>query len=504
MIRAFSLSDSSFLGFELYREMVHFGISADALSLLSALKCSIKMGSLLNGLQVHGMIFRDGHISDCFLSSALVDFYSVNRKYDEACKVFAEMSYRDTVAWNSLISCQIKNKRTRDALTAFDIMERSEGPRPDDVTCLFLLEACANLNALEFGERVHDYVTSCGLSGSIKICNTLVAMYSRCGSIEKAYEVFKNMPRKDVVTWSSMISGLASNGYGRDAIEAFMEMQRVGIAPDDQTFTGVLSGCSHSGLVDEGLMFFDCMRKEFGVVPNIYHYGCMVDLMGRAGLLDKAYELISRMEAKPDAAVWRTLLGACRIHKNAILGERVVEHLIELKAEEAGDYVLLLNIYSSIGDWEKVMKIRKLMKEKRIQTTPACSTIELNGKIHEFIADDVSHPRKKEIYEKLDEINDQLRIAGYVSEITAELHNTDVEKKRTTLSYHSEKLAIAFGVLSTPPGTKIRVAKDLRICVDCHNFAKILSAVYNRVVIIRDRHRSHHFREGHCSCNDYW
>ncbi|KAL0384938.1 UNVERIFIED_CONTAM: Pentatricopeptide repeat-containing protein [Sesamum radiatum] len=305
-------------------------------------------------------------------------------------------------------------------------------------------------------------------------------MYSRCGSMEKAYEVFSRMVGRDVVSWSAMISGLAGNGYGWDAIEAFKEMQREGILPDDQTFTGVLSACSHSGLVEEGRMLFKCMSRDFGVTPNIHHYGCMVDLLGRAGLLDEAYDLINSMRIKPDAAMWRTLLGACRIHRHVALGEQVVEHLTELKAEEAGDYILLLNIYSSTGYSEKVVEVRKMMKDKGIQTRPASSTIELKGQVHEFFADDILHPRKKEIYEMLSEINQQLRIAGYVAEIIPEVQNREAKTEPYVLSYHSEKLAIAFGVLATPPGTTIRVAKDLRICLDCHNFSKILSAVYNR------------------------
>lgn len=230
----------------------------------------------------------------------------------------------------------------------------------------------------------------------------------------------------------------------------------------------------------------------------------MVALLGRAGLLNQAYDLILSMAVKPDATMWRTLLGACRIHCRVTLGERIIEHLIELKAQEAGDYILLLNIYSSVDDWEKVIEVRKLMKEKGIQTTPGCSTVELKGVVHEFVVDDISHPRKNEIYEMLDEIGMQLKIGGYIAEVTSELHNLGAGEKETILSYHSEKLAIAFGVLATPPGTTIRVAKNLRTCVDCHNFAKVLSGVYNREVIIRDRTRFHHFREGRCSCNDYW
>ncbi|XP_027123686.2 pentatricopeptide repeat-containing protein At3g47530-like [Coffea arabica] len=507
MIRAHSLShnnSAASLGFELYKEMLDLGFSSDGFCSSFAIKCCVKMESLLNGVQVHSRILRDGYKCDSFLSTTLMDFYSLSGKCDDACKVFDEMSHRDTAAWNVLISCYIRNKRTRDALSVFDIMEKSNWRQPDDVTCLLVLEACGKLNALEFGEKVHKYVKEGGFDSSMKISNSLIAMYSRCGCVEKAYEVFESLANKDVVTWSAMIAGLASNGHGEQAIRAFRKMQRVGVVPDDQTCTAVLSGCSHSGLVDQGRMFFDIMRKELGIVPNLYHYGCMVDMMGRAGLLDEAYKLICSMEVRPDAAIWRTLLGACRNYKHSILGERVVEHLIELKAEEAGDYVLLLNIYSSINDWEKVTEIRKLMKEKGIRTTPASCTIELKGKIHEFMADDVSHPRKKEIYDMLDEINKQLKIAGYVAETIAELHNTGAEEKRTRMSYHSEKLAIAFAILATPPGTKIRIAKDLRICLDCHNFAKMVSTVYNREVVIRDRNRFHHFREGHCSCNDYW
>ncbi|MCD7452362.1 hypothetical protein HAX54_016290 [Datura stramonium] len=504
MIRAYGMSDSPGNGFQLYQEMLRSGVSPNSLTSSFVTNCCIKSGSFFGGLQIHARILRYGHQSDGRLLTTLMDFYSSKEKYSDACKVFDEMSHRDTIAWNVLISCYMRNRRTRDALRAFDIMQSSYDCQPDDVTCLLLLQACANLNALAFGEGVHRYCEEHGFDKAMNICNALITMYSRCGCIEKAFEVFKGMTEKDVVSWTAMISGLASNGYGRDAIEAFREMQNAGVSPDYQTFTGVLSACSHSGLLDEGRMVFNSMSKEFGIPPNIHHYGCVVDLMGRAGMVNEAYNLINSMKVRPDATIWRTLLGACRIHGQADLGEQVIEHLIELKAQEAGDYVLLLNIYSSHGDWDKVINVRKMMKDRGIQTNPACSTIEFRGEIHEFVANDFSHPRKTEIFEMLDEINQQLRIAGYVAETMSELHNVGVEEKQIALSYHSEKLAIAFGVLSTPPGTSIRVAKDLRICVDCHNFAKMLSAVYNREVVIRDRNRFHHFREGRCSCNDYW
>lgn len=492
-------------GFELYQKMQTMGLRPDTFSLSFATKCCVKMRSLIGGEQVHGAVLRIGLCSDRLLMTTLMDLYSICGRGNDACKVFEEMPQRDTVAWNVLIECYMRNGRTREALHVFSMMKGGQcGSQPDDVTCLLLLQACANLHSYEFGEHVYNYILENGYGNVMSVSNSVIAMYSRCGCVEKACEVFKGMPEKNVVSWTAIIMGLASNGYGREAIEAFMQMLGLGIVPHEQTFTGVLSACSHSGLIDEGWKFFISMSENFGIAPNVHHYGCMVDLLGRVGLLDQAYNLVLSMSIPPDAKLWRTLLGACRIHGHVTLGERVIEHLIELKALEAGDYILLLNIYSSVGDWEKVLELRKLMKEKAIQTTPGCSTVELKGGVHEFIADDISHPQKREIYNMLDEIGKQLKIAGYVPEITSEMHNLGEKEKETTLSYHSEKLAIAFGILVTPPGTTIRVAKNIRTCIDCHNFAKFVSSVYNREVVISDRTRFHHFREGRCSCNDYW
>ncbi|XP_008787150.3 pentatricopeptide repeat-containing protein At3g47530 [Phoenix dactylifera] len=506
MLRSYSQDSTPEEALHLYNRMRKLGISPNTFTSSFALKSCTRISYLSGGKQMHARVLQDGHQSDSLLLTTLMGLYVECGDADDARRVFDEMPERDIVAWNVLISCYCRNHRTKDALRLFDVMRGPEyGLEPDDVTCLLLLQACAHLGALDFGEMIHKYAEERGFGGALNIRNSLVAMYSRCGCVDKAYRVFCDTPHKNVISWSAMISGLAMNGYGRYAIEAFREMTRVDIAPDDQTFTGVLSACSHSGLVDEGFRFFDMMRFKYRLVPNVCHYGCMIDLLGRAGLLDQAYEfIVKEMKVQPDATIWRTLLGACRIHGHVDLGERVIGHLIELKAQQAGDYVLLLNIYASVGNWEKVVETRRLMKEKGIQTTPGCSTIELNGEVHEFVVDDNSHPQKAEIYEKLDEIGRQLKIAGYVANMASELHDMDMEEKESALCFHSEKLAIAFGILATPPGRTIRIAKNLRICVDCHTFAKVLSSVYNRLVIIRDRSRFHHFKEGCCSCNDYW
>ncbi|XP_006659434.1 pentatricopeptide repeat-containing protein At3g47530 [Oryza brachyantha] len=485
------------------RRVRALGRRGNAFSLSIVLKHCRTIG---HASQLHANVVVEGHVRDALLATSLMRAYAACGDGDAARKMFDEMPVKDTVAWNVLITCYTKNRRTKDALKIFDEMRSGEnGTEPDDVTCILLLQACTSLGALDFGEQVWDYAQDHGYGGELKVRNSLITMYTKCGCMEKAYQVFSGTPNKSVVTWSAMISGLAANGFGKDAISAFEEMGRSGIAPDEQTFTGVLSACSHSGLVDEGFKFFDIMCHEYQLMPNVHHYGCMVDLMGRAGLLNQAYELVVReMRVAPDATIWRTLLGACRVHGHVDLGERVINHLIELKAQQAGDYVLLLNTYAAAEDWKNVAVVRKLMKEKGIQTTPGCTTVEMNGEIHEFIADDDSHPRKAEIYEKLNEINKHLRIAGYVPNMLSELHDLDSEGKECALAYHSEKLAIAFALLVTPQHRPIRLAKNLRVCVDCHNFTKVFSGVYNRLVIVRDRTRFHHFKGFQCSCNDYW
>ncbi|RLM70186.1 uncharacterized protein C2845_PM17G02110 [Panicum miliaceum] len=304
--------------------------------------------------QLHANAVTEGHIRDALPATSLLRCYANGGDEDGARRLFDEMPVRDTVAWNVLITCYAKNRRTKDALKLFEEMRgRERNAEPDDVTCILLLQACTSLGALDFRDMVWAYAEEHDYGGELKVRNLLIARYSRCGCVEKVYRVFCETPQKSVVSWSTMMSGLAANGFGKDAISAFEEMIRY-VAPDEQTFTGVLSACSHSGLVDEGFRFFDMMRCDYQLKPNVRHYGCIVDLMGRAGLLDGAYELVAKeMRVASDATIWRTLLGACRIHGHVDLGERVISHLIELKAQQAGDYILLLNTYAAVGDCNK-------------------------------------------------------------------------------------------------------------------------------------------------------
>ncbi|CAO2826793.1 unnamed protein product [Amaranthus hypochondriacus] len=505
MLRAFSCSSFPLDGFKFYGMMMRKSVFPDYLTLSFCIDCCTKSCALVEGMQIHGSIVINGCGRDCVMMTSLMELYSENGRCDDACKLFDEMRYRDCASYNALISCFLNNKRTRDTFSVFESMKNlGRDCRPNDVTCLLLLQACGNIGALEFGRSVGIYIQKHGYGELKKLNNALITMYSKCGSVDEAYGIFEKMPVKDLVSWSSMISGLGMNGYGRYAFEMFWEMQRTGISPDEKVITAVLYACSYNGLLLEGLLLFEKMTLEFGILPNIHHYGCVVDILGRLGSLDQAYDLIISMESKPDVKIWRTLLKACRVHKNFGLAEQVVEHIVEHKGKETEDYVLLLNTYSSNGQWNKVQELREYMNEKGIQIPRGCSTIELKGTVHEFVVNDVSHTRKDEIYEKLSEILQQLKIAGYMPEAPSELHNLNVIEKECRVSYHSEKLAIAFGFLCTPPGITIRVASNVPICSDCHKFCKLLSAVYNRKVIIRDESRIHVFREGKCSCDDCW
>ncbi|XP_078444189.1 pentatricopeptide repeat (PPR) superfamily protein [Wolffia australiana] len=506
IIRAYVHSSSPEEAFSLFMAMRRRKIRADPASFTFVLKACTRTRLLLGGVQLHGLIIRDGHQPDSLLTTSLMDLYGSCGCTLEAELLFAGMADRDLVSWNVLVSCYTHNGRSKDALVLFDLMQDPRyGMEPDMVTCLLLLQTCANLSAFQFGERVRKFAEDRGYGRAPNLRNSLVTMYAKCGAMEKALDVFRATPCKSVVSWSAIISGLAMNGRAEEALEAFSAMKRAGIAPDEQTITGVLSACSHAGLIDEGLRLFNSMAAELRVAPNLHHYGCAVDLMARAGRLEQAYGLIvNSPQIKPDAKIWRTLLNGCRNHRQSELGERVLLHLDELKAREAGDMVLLLNIYAAAGDWEKVAELRKTMKEKKIQTQPGCSSIEVAGRVHEFQVEDGAHPRKREIYEMLGEVEKQLKIAGRAARLEAELHWCGEEEREVALSFHSEKLAIAFGLLSTKPCETIRVAKNLRTCADCHDFAKAVSAVYNRRLVIRDRSRFHHFREGRCSCNDYW
>ncbi|KAI9114493.1 hypothetical protein K1719_014721 [Acacia pycnantha] len=326
-------------------------------------------------------------------------------------------------------------------------------------------------------------------------------MYANCGRIKVARELFESARRDNVSVWNAMINGLATHGLALDAFEVFSRMKMENIFPDSITFIGIFTACSHCGLVEEGRRYFNLMQTCFSIQPQLEHYGAMVDLLGRSGLLEEAYAMIKEMPMKPDVVIWRALLSACRTHRNKELGEIAISNITHI---ESGDYVLLSNMYCSLNKWDSSEKVRHMMRMGGVRKIRGKSWIELGGTIHQFKAGDKSHAEIKAIYRVLEGLVQRAKLEGFKPLTELVLMDVSEEEKEENLSYHSEKLALAYGILKSSPGTEIRIWKNLRICQDCHSLMRIVSRVLNRVIIVRDRIRFHHFEGGLCSCGDYW
>ncbi|XP_065877507.1 pentatricopeptide repeat-containing protein At2g29760, chloroplastic [Euphorbia lathyris] len=442
---------------------------------------------------------------DKFSWTTMIDGYAKSGNFDAARSVFYAIHEQDVSAWNVLISAYEQYGKPKEALAVFHELQRSRTAKPDEVTLVSVLSACAQLGAVDIGSWIHVYIKKQKIKLNCHLTTSLIDMYSKCGDIEKALEVFDSAERRDVFVWSAMIAGLAMHGRGRAAIDLFMKMEEAQVKPNSITFTNLLCACSHTGLVDEGRMFFNQMESVYGVVPGTKHYACMVDILGRAGFLEEAVELIEKMPIAPTPSVWGALLGACRIHGNVELAEMASSRLLEIEPSNDGAYVLLSNIYAKTRQWENVSGLRQQMKNSGIKKEPGCSSIEVGGVIHEFLVGDNSHPLSGRIYRKLNEIVARLKSVGYVPNESHLLQYVEEENmKERALNLHSEKLAMAFGLISTSPSQPMRIVKNLRVCGDCHSVAKLVSKLYSRDILLRDRYRFHHFSEGECSCMDYW
>jgi pentatricopeptide repeat protein len=312
------------------------------------------------------------------------------------------------------------------------------------------------------------------------------------------------MADKDVISWSTMISGLAQNGFSMEALNLFDSMKVSGPRPNYITILGALFACSHAGLVNEGWHHFRSMKNLYGIDPGREHYGCMLDLLGRAGKLDEMVALIHEMNCEPDVVTWRTLLDACRAHRNVDLATYAAKELIKLDRQDTGAYVLLSNIYANSKRWDDVAEVRRTMNVRGIRKEPGCSWIEVNNQIHAFIVGDKSHPQIENINRKLNQYIHRLTEAGYVPDKNFVLQDLEEEQSECSLRHHSEKLAIVFGIISFPREKTIRIWKNLKICGDCHLFAKLIAKLEQRHIVIRDPIRYHHFQDGVCSCGDYW
>ncbi|KAJ8645076.1 hypothetical protein MRB53_006824 [Persea americana] len=512
LIRAYARSpEHKFNSLVLYRRMLIDGrILPDKFTFPFVLKACAFLFANTEGRQIHAQVFKMGFQADTHVGNSLIHFYTSCGCLDDGRRLFDRMLERSVVSWNVTIDGYVRWGEFDTAIGLFrEMQEKSFAP--DQFTMQSLVCACAGLAALSIGMWSHVYVIRrCAreVAGDVLISNSLIDMYMKCGSLDMACQVFKSMPQRDVASWNALILGFAMHGHVQEALDAFACMCTIAVLkPNSITFVGILSACSHGGLVNEGRRFFYSMVAEYNIEPQVEHYGCMVNLLSRSGFMDEALDLISVMPIKPDVVIWRSLLDCCCKQNASIeVSESLAKQALESEGGvSSGVYVLLSRVYASAERWNDVGLVRRLMGEIGIKKEPGCSSMEMDGTIHEFMAGDTSHLQSKEIYEMLKTIEDRLASIGYKPDLSQASMIADVDDGRQhSLRLHGERLAIAFGLLNMKKGTPIRIFKNLRVCNDCHNVIKLISKVFDVEIIVRDRIRFHRFRDGSCSCMDYW
>ncbi|EOA15354.1 hypothetical protein CARUB_v10004360mg [Capsella rubella] len=485
----------------IHSHVLKFGLGLDPYVATGLVDVYAKGGYVISAQKVFDRMSERSLVS----STAMITCYAKQGNVDAARALFDRMCERDIVSWNVMIDGYAQHGFPSDALMLFQKLLAGGTPKPDEITVVATLSACSQIGALETGRWIHVFIKKNRIRLNVKVCTALIDMYSKCGSLEEASLVFNDTPRKDIVAWNAMIAGYALHGYSQDALKLFDEMQGItGLQPTDVTFIGTLQACAHGGLVNEGVRIFESMEQEYGIKPKIEHYGCLVSLLGRVGQLNRAYEIVKNMKIEADSVLWSSVLGSCKLHGDFVIGKEIAEYLIGQSINNSGIYVLLSNIYASAGDYEGVAKVRNLMKEKGIMKEPGVSTIEIDNKVHEFRAGDREHLESKEIYTMLRKMSERIKSHGYVPNINTVLQDLGETEKEQSLQVHSERLAIAYGLISTKPGSPLKIFKNLRVCSDCHTVTKLISKITGRKIIMRDRNRFHHFVDGSCSCGDFW
>lgn len=505
MIGGYVLCDSMTDALNLYDDMVHrCGLNPTPVTLASILRACAELTDLNKGKNLHCYMIKSGNHLDTTVGNSLISMYAKCGIMDDAVGFLDEMITKDTVSYSAIISGCVQNGYAEKALLIFRQMQLS-GVAPDLATMMGLLPACSHLAALQHGTCCHAYAVVHGFTAETSICNAIIDMYSKCGKINISWEIFDRMHERDIVSWNTMIIGYGIHGLCMEALSLFHVLQASsGLKPDDVTLIAVLSACSHSGLVTEGKYWFNSMSQDFNIKPRMAHYICMVDLLARAGNLDEAYSFIQKMPFEPDVRVWGALLAACRTHKNIEMGEEVSKKIQLLGPESTGNFVIMSNIYGSVGRWDDAAHIRSIQRHRGYKKSPGCSWVEISGVIHGFIGGDQSHPQSASINKKLQELLVQMKKLGYRADSSFVLQDVEEEEKEQILLYHSEKIATAFGILNTSPSNHILVTKNLRICVDCHTAIKFMTLLTKREITVRDASRFHHFKNGICNCQDFW
>ncbi|CAL5211215.1 unnamed protein product [Lathyrus oleraceus] len=489
----------------LFSDMMLQGcVAPNCFTFSGVLKACASLPDFGFGEQIHGQSIKLGLSEIDCVGNGLVSLYARSGRTECAQKCFDVLFEKNLVLCSGVDDDASVKDSNLNSEQDLDRKIDYTGKGASSFTYASLLSGAACIGTIGKGEQIHARVVKMGFGTDLSVNNALISMYSKCGNKEAALQVFNDMEDRNVITWTSIINGFAKHGFATKALELFYDMLQTGVKPNDVTYIAVLSACSHVGLIDEAWKHFTSMRNSHGIVPRMEHYACMVDLFGRSGLLSEAIEFINSMPFDADALVWRTFLGSCRVHGNTELGEHAAKMILEQEPHDPATYILLSNLYASEGRWDDVSAIRKRMKQKQITKEAGSSWIEVENQVHKFHVGDTLHPKAKKIYEKLDELALKIKNVGYVPNTDFVLHDVEDEQKEQYLFQHSEKLAVAFALISTPNSKPIRVFKNLRVCGDCHSAIKYISTVTGREIVVRDANRFHHIKDGKCSCNDYW
>ncbi|KAJ4968115.1 hypothetical protein NE237_014816 [Protea cynaroides] len=496
------------ISFWLFERMLGSSAKPNVFTFATMVKACSVLADVETGRKLHAQIEMLGFQSNLVLCTALIDMYGKSNNVDEARRIFDVMAYRNIVSWTSMIVAYAQNAQSNDALRLFREFIQSMYYPPNHFMLASVINACGSLGRLVMGKVTHAVIIRGGHHVNDVVATTLVDMYAKCGCFGYSDKVFRHMQNPCVIPYTSMIVGAAKHGLGKLSLNLFEEMLERGIRPNDVTFVGVLHACSHSGLVSVGLEHLNSMYRSHGIMPDVKHYMCAVDMLGRADRLDEAYQLAKTIQAEPDdgAILWGTLLSTSRTHGRLDLVVEAGQKLIELNKQVAASYVTMSNTYAVAGKWENVHKIRSEMKQKNVYKEPGCSWIEVKETIYVFYAGDVvSCIRGNEVVHLLRELEVKMKERGYVQG-SNDLVFVDVEEeaKETILSLHSERLALGFGLITIPKGVTIRIMKNLRMCRACHEAFKLISEIVKRDFVVRDVNRFHHFKDGSCNCKDYW
>ncbi|GAB2294866.1 Pentatricopeptide repeat-containing protein At4g14850 [Dionaea muscipula] len=478
----------------------------NSITFCSFLNACSDLSNLQLGEQLHGHVIKSGDAGDVSVANGLIDFYGKCESFQCSEMVFNGIGVGNDVSWCSMIAAYQQNGEEEKACMLF-LRARKGGIHPSGFMLSSVLGACAGLAIVELGRAVHAVAEKACVMGNVFIGSALVDMYGKCGSLEDATRAFYNMPDWNLVSWNAMLSGFAHLGHADMAIGLFNKMTSSGnhgIEPNYVTLICVLTACSRGGSVKAGMEIFESMGSRFGIEPVAEHYACVVDMLGRAGMVEQAYEFIKKMPMKPTVSVWGALLGASRVYGKPELGGIAAHKLFELDPQDSGNHVLFSNMLAAAGRWKEANAVRVEMKDCGIKKTTGYSWITFKSEIHVFQAKDSSHARDNEIQAMLAKLRRDVVAAGYIPKTDLSLYDLEEEERESEVWCHSEKIALAFGLITLPHGVPIRITKNLRICLDCHDTIKCISGIIGREIIVRDNNRFHRFKDSQCSCRDYW